>query len=68
MSKKKFEEIYEEFCENSESAPERVKSAYQAMHDAFEEYLCAVEEWTFRKSLEFALDYAAKTEISRKAV
>ncbi|MCI8374908.1 MAG: hypothetical protein HFI29_05655 [Lachnospiraceae bacterium] len=67
MGKKELEKIYEEYCENLGEAPDSVKNAYQAMHDAFEEYLCAVEEWTFRTAFEFGLNYAAKAEM-RKAV
>ena len=41
--------------------------AYHALHNAFEEYLCAIEEWRFCTAFEFGLDYAARAEI-RKAV
>ena len=67
MTEKEFNKIYDEYNENLGHAPERVTNAYQAMHDAFEEYLCAIEEWTFRTAFEFGRDYAAKTEM-RKAV
>lgn len=62
MSKKEFEKIYEEYNESLETAPAKVRNAYQAMHNAFEEYLCAIEEWTFRTAFEFGQNYAAKTE------
>lgn len=67
MSNKEFEKIYEEYCEGLGTAPDSVRNAYQAMHNAFEEYLCAVEEWTFRTSFEFGQNYVAKAEI-RKVV
>lgn len=41
--------------------------AYHALHKAFEEYLCAIEEWRFRTASEFGLDYASRADI-RKAV
>lgn len=67
MSKKELEKIYDEYQENLEQAPDTVRDAYQGMCEAFEKYLCAIEEWTFRTAFEFGLDYAAKTEM-RKAV
>lgn len=65
MSKKEFGKIYGEYGENLEQAPERVRNAYQAMQDAFEEYLCAVEEWTFRTAFELGQNYAEKAEIGK---
>ena len=62
-----FDSIYAEYCENLGAAPKQVKDAYQVLRDAFEEYLCASEEWRFRSAFEFGLDYAARTDI-RKAV
>lgn len=65
MSKKEFERIYEDYNENLGQAPERVRNAYQAMYNAFEEYLCAIEEWTFRTVFEFGRDYAAEAEVKK---
>lgn len=68
MSDKEFEKIYEEYSENVGQAPDRVKDAYSAMHDAFEEYLCAVEEWTIRSAFEFGRDYATKAESKKGGI
>jgi len=67
MSEKEFEKIYDEYREGLDTAPDSVRNAYSTLHDAFENYLCAIEEWTFRTAFEFALDYVAKTEM-KKAV
>lgn len=67
MSNKEFEKIYDEYNESLGTAPESVRNAYRAMHDAFEGYLCAVEEWTFRTAFEFGQNYVSKPDV-RKAV
>lgn len=67
MSNKEFEKIYEEYNESLGTAPDSVRSAYQAMNDAFEKYLCAVEEWTFRTAFEFGQNYAARAEMRKRS-
>ena len=67
MSKKELEKIYEEYQNSLKKAPDEVRDAYRAMEDAIERYICAIEEWTFRTTFEFALDYAARIE-TKKAV
>lgn len=47
-----FNRIYEECLENTPQTTERVKKAYNDMHDAFEEYMSAIEEYTFRYAYE----------------
>ena len=65
MINKEFEKIYEEYNGSLGTAPESVRNAYSAMHDAFDEYLCAVEEWTFRTAFEFGRNYAAREEMKK---
>lgn len=65
MGNKEFEKIYEEYNESLGTAPESVRNAYHAMHVAFEEYLCAIEEWTFRTAFEFGQNYAAIAEMKK---
>lgn len=65
MIDKEFEKIYEEYNESLGTAPESVRNAYDAMHDAFEEYLCAVDEWIFRTAFEFGQNYAAIAEMKK---
>lgn len=43
-----FNKIYEECLENAPSVPDKVRESYSQMHTMFEEYLCAIEEHTFR--------------------
>ncbi len=47
-NKEAFDKIYTECLENAPQASERVRTAYAAMHDAFEEYLDAIQEHNFR--------------------
>lgn len=48
-----FDKIYEECLSNAPSAPDKVRDSYSQMHDMFEEYLSAVDEYTFRYAYEF---------------
>ncbi len=43
-----FNKIYSECMEDAPQAPKEIKDAFSAMHDAFEEYLCAIGEYNFR--------------------
>lgn len=47
-----FNQIYDECLENAPNASERLRKAYSAMHDAFEEYISALEEYEFRYAYE----------------
>lgn len=67
MSEKQWEKIYDEYRESLEQGPDSVRDAYQEMNEAFEKYLCAIEDWTARTAFQFGFDYAARTE-TRKAV
>lgn len=52
---------YETFLENNaEQAPEEVRTAYNKMREAFENYLCAVEEQVWKQGFKHA---AAKFSI-----
>lgn len=62
-----FNKIYDECLENAPSATERVKNAYSAMHDAFEEYLAATEEYMFRYAYECGYT-AGKKSMEKKNV
>lgn len=68
MNEKEFEKIYEEYIENLEQAPEGVRTEYLAMVNAFDEYLCAIEKWTFRIAFEFGRNYEAKAEAKKGQV
>lgn len=52
-----FEKIYDECLEN---APERLKKAYSAMQNAFEEYISALEEYQFHFAYECGYRAAQK--------
>lgn len=60
MNEKEFDKIYEEYMESSGEAPEELKKAYQAMKDALDDYLCAVEKYMFRTGFEFAQNHNKK--------
>lgn len=64
MGEKEFDRIYSEFLENEYSASESVRGAYSSMDDAFEEYLCAIQEDVFRKAFEYG--YAKGIEAARR--
>ncbi len=65
MNEKEFKEIYSEFWENMEQAPDKVRNAYKVLDNALESYLCAVEEWIFRNAFEFTMNYAADLEMKK---
>ncbi len=60
MSKEVLEQFYSEFLERSGQAPADVRNGYQAMHTAFEDYLCAIEEWTFMEAFMFGYEQGVK--------
>lgn len=47
-----FNRIYSECIENAPQATERIKDAYSALHNTFEEYISALEEYEFRYAYE----------------
>ena len=52
-----FEKIYDEFMEtDGETASDEVRNEYGTMHDAFENYLCAIQEDLFRKVYKFGFE------------
>lgn len=42
-----FNKIYYECLENAPQTTEKVRKSHSAMHDAFEEYISAIEEYEF---------------------
>lgn len=65
MSEKEFKKVYETYCENLGQAPDSVRDSYKAMHDAFEEYLCTLEEWAFRTAFEFGQNYTVASGMGK---
>lgn len=52
-----FKKLYDDFLENDEeAASEEVRDTYSAMKDEFEEYICAIQEDTFRKAYNFGFE------------
>jgi len=43
-----FNRIHEQCLENRPQATEEIRDAYEAMHNNFDQYLDAMEEWVFR--------------------
>lgn len=63
--KEAYKKLYEEFLESdNESAPQEVKESYSEIGNAFEQYLCAVQEEMFRKAFEFG--YAKGVEVAKR--
>lgn len=59
-NKEFFEKIYDEFIEEREHASDRVVKSYKELNNAFEEYICAVEEDTFRLAFMFGYEMAQR--------
>ena len=53
-----FQKIYCECLEKAPQAPEAVTNSYSAMSEIFEEYLSAVEEYTFRHAYQCGYEAA----------
>lgn len=53
-----FQTIYMECLERRPHAPEAVTNSYSAMGEIFEEYLSAVEEYTFRHAYQCGYEAA----------
>lgn len=59
-----YKEIYDEFLDcNNETASEEIRQSYADMYSVFEEYLCAIQEDTFRRAYEFG--YAKGVEATK---
>ena len=60
-----YKSIYSEFLDSdNEQASEEVRKAYSDMGEAFENYLCFIQEDLFRKAYEFG--YAKGVEVAGK--
>ena len=67
MSNEEFEEMYTDYLENCESAPDKVRNAYSALQDAFDEYLDVLNEYLVRSAFQYILNRPDGTEM-RKVV
>lgn len=45
--------LYSEYMEKKAPAPYRVIAARDALHDAFDEYVEALQEWEFNSTVDF---------------
>ena len=53
-----FNKIYEKCLEDRPQATEEIRETYGAMHDNFERYLSAIEEWMFRHAYQCGYEAA----------
>lgn len=67
MSKEKWEQIYEKYCEQRAAVTDDVRAAYKNLSDAFDVYLSAIGEDEFRNAFMYGYMYA-KTEMQKGGV
>ena len=58
------DKIYSDYLENRGQASDRVRQAYDNLHDAFEEYLSAVDEDTFRQVFGYMTNHAKEGRVT----
>lgn len=64
MSKEKWEQIYEKYCEQRAVATDDVREAYKNLNEAFDVYLSAISEDEFRNAFMYGYMYA-KAEMQK---
>lgn len=64
MSKEKWEQIYEKYCEQRATVTDDVREAYKNLNDAFDVYLSAISEDEFRNAFMYGYMYA-KAEMQK---
>lgn len=52
---KDLDKEYENYNENFAKGSKKITDSYDAMHNAFEEYLCAIQEHSWKEGFNYAM-------------